>query len=189
MKLTENEIDLATVLDFRVSILQTLKNETQNPINQGRLLDINNEPIGFRNSVFSKSTKNSIEALQRIGKWLLGSSYIGFISDIKNNELSIIKSKSQFDIIYFQETNGGNSDLTTDDIVQKLSDWNTQFRVNILGANYSWILLEFKNEINNLSYFIEEVLEFCPDLNQTYNTKQELKSQIINEMRLLLWWD
>ncbi|MBP9133940.1 MAG: DUF4253 domain-containing protein [Saprospiraceae bacterium] len=189
MKITDSEIELANRLGFRVPILQILKNETQCPIYQGIIYNTENEPIGFKNSVVSKSNKNSTEALKCIRKWILGSNYIGFVSDIKKKEISIIKSKNQFDIIYFQETNGGNFELTTDEIVQKLSIWNKQFSINILGANYSWILLEFKNNIHDFSAFYEEVLEFCPDLNQTYATEQELMSQVKNQKQLLFWWD
>ncbi|MBB6003663.1 DUF4253 domain-containing protein [Arcicella rosea] len=189
MELTENEINLANTLDFRISILQTLKNETQNPIHQGIIFDANNEPIGFKNSVLSKSNGNSIEAIKHIRKWLLGSSYIGFISDIQNNELSIIKSKNQFEIINVQETSGVSFELTTDEIVQKLTNWNKQFSINILGANYSWILIEFEKDIDDFSAFYEELLEFCPDLNQIFITEQELISQIKIEKQLLFWWD
>jgi hypothetical protein len=57
MKITDSEIELANRLGFRVPILQILKNETQCPIYQGIIYNTENEPIGFKNSVVSKSNK------------------------------------------------------------------------------------------------------------------------------------
>jgi len=192
MKLTKNESALANLLDFDINVLSTLKDETQNPINQGVSLNFENEVYGFKKCIISKTNKSGVAALKNLRNQLNNSEYLCFISEIKttsDNELTVIKSQDKFDIINFQETNGGSFELTTKEIIEKLIYWDEKYSIDILGANYSWLLIEFRNDLKDLSYLTSEIIEFCPDINQAFNKENELQNQLKTNGELLFWWD
>lgn len=119
--------------------------------------------------------------------------YLIFLSEqgyIDPSTITIIKSTDYFDILRIQRTDGINYGLENKDIIEKLTDWDNRYGIEILGADYDWIDIELKNNIDNIPAFAQEVYEFCPDaVDQGVGEIEELENIIREYRRLFLWWD
>lgn len=66
-------------------------------------------------------------------------------------------------------TNGINCDIETEDIVNKLIDWSTRFKFEVLDVDDATVEIKLESLPDNLTDFCQEVYEFCPDtIDQGY---------------------
>ena len=61
------------------------------------------------------------------------------------------------------ETNGINCDVTTEDIINRLTAWSQQFDFEITDVDHATVKLSLKELPDNLASFCKEVYTFCPD--------------------------
>ncbi|WP_071880727.1 DUF4253 domain-containing protein [[Leptolyngbya] sp. PCC 7376] len=72
-------------------------------------------------------------------------------------------------------TNGINCDVTTENIIERLSTWSKNFEFDVLEIDYATVKLAFKTMPKELRKFCEEVYEFCPDtIDQGYGCLMDL---------------
>lgn len=193
MELTEEELFMAKKMGFQVKVFELLKNESQNSIFQFPIFNKDNtELILSENAIFSDIINND-SSLNHIQKWLKGSNYFAFLSKFRNqesNQITILKTKSQFNILEFQQTDGGNYGLSTSNIIEKLTLWDKLFGVSIIGANYCSVLFEIKKMPKDVIWFSQELFEFCPDIiNQGFENIEMLIEYLKKNNQILLWWD
>ena len=60
-------------------------------------------------------------------------------------------------------TNGINYDVTTDDIIAKLTQWSEQIKFEVTEVDHATVKLYLETLPENLAEFCQEVYEFCPD--------------------------
>ncbi len=89
-----------------------------------------------------------------------------------------------FRILYEHATSGEGT--STDDIVQKLTEWNEKYGIAVTAADAASITLEFSSLPEDVESFCEEVLQFCPDAS---GDSDELQRELKKSMTLGLWWD
>ena len=58
---------------------------------------------------------------------------------------------------------GANYDVSTDDVVARLRQWETLCTFHVVGAAASWVALQFETLPEKLCAFAEDVYPFCPD--------------------------
>lgn len=106
------------------------------------------------------------------------------------DEISVIKSKDQYDILRYSGTDGINYDILPDDIIKKLKLWEEKYPFQIEGADLDWISAKFLNNDLDLSELSKEIYEFCPDVvDQGTGTIKELENEMEHNGFLYLWWD
>lgn len=142
---------------------------------------------------FNTSENQSYEIVLNNKEKLEKKGYLIFISESgyeTPSTVSIIKSTDKFDILRIQKTDGINFDIENKDVIERLKKWDELYGVTILGADYDWVELIFRDNIEHVSLFAEEVYNFCPDVvDQGVGDIEELKKIIGEEKRLFLWWD
>lgn len=89
-----------------------------------------------------------------------------------------------FRILYEHATSGEGT--STDDIVEKLTEWNEKYGVTVAAADPASVTLEFSSVPEDVERFCEEVLQFCPDAAEDSGA---LGSEFAKTMTLGLWWD
>jgi hypothetical protein len=127
-------------------------------------------------------------------KKLKDKGYTLFYSDVpeysKNITFSIIPCKDQFEIIRLQKTDGINYDITNEDLITKLKEWDKRYSITILGADYDWVTLKVDCSENELDRFAKEVVAFCPDFGYYYeNGEGKVKETLFLNREVFLWWD
>lgn len=193
MILTEQEILLSEKMEFQKSTFELLKKGTDNPVTQYAFFNDVNELVNFSEKAINSNINDGENPIRNIQKWLIGKNEFAFISKIKNdepNQITILKAKNQFDILHFQKTDGGSYDISTTQIIEKLTLWDKLFGVNIIGADNSWVLFEIKKMPKDINWLANELYEFCPDiLDQNFGEIEKLVEHLKNTNEIQLWWD
>lgn len=82
---------------------------------------------------------------------------------------------SKLDAIKENGTSGPNYDVSTEDVIKKLKQWDSQFGIEISEVSHDHVLVEFNSIPDNLKSFAKEVYDFCPDvIDQHFGCMDEM---------------
>ncbi|HTP05584.1 MAG TPA: DUF4253 domain-containing protein [Nitrospirota bacterium] len=120
--------------------------------------------------------------------------YMAFVVEIngmiKTDKIGVIKGTDQYDILRVMYTNGDDYDISNQDVIERLKEWEKTSPFDIIGADNDWVEIEFKTLPKDLKSFAEEVYDFSPDtVDQGPGSTAELANEIQQTKRLFLWWD
>jgi hypothetical protein len=77
------------------------------------------------------------------------------------------------------QTNGINYDVTTEDIIKKLQDWDKLFGIQISDISYDQVTVFFQKLPDNLAEMAMEIYEFCPDvIDQGFGCMDDMLTMI-----------
>jgi len=79
------------------------------------------------------------------------------------DELIVLRTDDDRDIIRYCQTDGANYDVTTADILDRLQEWRFASKFDIVGADHDFVMLKFTRLPERLCDFAAEVDAFCPD--------------------------
>ena len=133
-------------------------------------------------------------ALASLRKKLAPLKYMAFLVEvndgIKTDRIGILKGTDQYEILRVMHTDGDDYDISNEDVIERLKDWEKIAPFDIIGADNDWVELEFKTLPKDLKAFVEEVYDFSPDaVDQGPGTVAGLITEIQLTKRLFLWWD
>jgi hypothetical protein len=126
------------------------------------------------------------------------SGYVAFIGTtnnlddpkIKGAELVMAPGQDQFDIVRLAATDAVNYDKTTDQIIEELRRWDSQFGIDIWQAETDTVQLKLKSIPVDLPEFAQGLYEFCPDIvDQGVGDIGSLQAAVKQEGAIFLWWD
>jgi len=120
--------------------------------------------------------------------------YLIYISDVNfgysSDEISLLKSNDQFDILRVEETDGINYGFENKDVIAKLQEWNNIYPFQIISAGLDWVEAIFIKRPDNMRKFAKELYEFCPDIvEQGVGSVNKLEKEMERSGILYLWWD
>lgn len=190
-ELSQNEIELAKNIDFETKVFQYVKETTDKQIYQ---LNDDIEKKKVNGIYIEVNEKETIKILTTLRDKINPLGYFVFVSEknygYEQDRIGVIKSKDQYDIIRIEHTDGINYDINSQDVINKLKEWEKKYPFHIIGADYDWVEIEFKELPNDINLFTNEVYEFCPDIiDQGSGSVEELSKEIKQTNTLLLWWD
>lgn len=133
-------------------------------------------------------------ALASLRKKLSPLKYMAFLVEvndgIKTDRIGILKGTDQYEILRVMHTDGDDYDISNQDVIERLKDWEKNSPFDIIGADNDWVEIEFKALPKDLKAFAEEVYDFCPDaVDQGPGSIGGLITEIQQTKRLFLWWD
>ena len=115
-------------------------------------------------SVPEDKTDHVLSSLRR---QLLPLKYMPFVVEmnagLKIEKIGILKGTDQYEILRIMHTNGDDYDISNQDVIERLKEWETHSPFDIIGADNDWVEIEFKILPKDLKAFTEEVYDFCPD--------------------------
>ena len=120
--------------------------------------------------------------------------YMAFVVEMnagmKTDNIGVLKGEDQYDILRIMHTYGEEYDISNQDVIDRLKEWEKLAAFDIVGADNDWVEIEFKTFPRDIKAFVEEVYEFCPDaIDQGPGTVEGLEKEIQKSRRLFLWWD
>jgi hypothetical protein len=120
--------------------------------------------------------------------------YMSFVVEmnagLKIDKIGILKGTDQYDILRVMHTNGDDYEISNQDIIDRLKEWEKCWLFDIIGAENDWVEIEFKSLPKDLKAFVEEVYEFSPDaVDQGWGSVEGLIKEITKTNRLFLWWE
>jgi hypothetical protein len=186
--------ELARTIKFDRQVLIIAKGESQERI--GRLIGFDEDGYqiiapGITISVPEDKTDRVLSSLRRK---LLPLRYMAFVVEmnegLKIDKIGIIKGTDQYDILRIMHTDGDEYDISNQDVIDRLKEWEIHSPFDILGADDDWVEIEFKTLPKDLNAFAEEVYDFCPDaVDEGPGSIAELAKEIQKTKKLFLWWD
>jgi hypothetical protein len=186
--------ELAKSIKFDRQVLIIAKGESQDHI--GRLIgfDEENYQIIAPGIVISVPEEKTDHVLSSLRQKLLPLKYMPFVVEmnegLKIDKIGIIKGTDQYEILRIMHTDGDEYDISNQDVIDRLKEWEINSPFDILGADSDWVEIEFKILPKDLNAFAEEVNDFSPDaVEQGPGGIAELAKEIQKTKRLLLWWD
>lgn len=82
---------------------------------------------------------------------------------------------SKFDTIKENGTGGPNYDVSTEDVIKKLKQWDSQYGIEISEVSHDQVLVKFSSLPDNLESFAKEIYDFCPDvIDQHFGCMDEM---------------
>jgi hypothetical protein len=186
--------EVARVLKFDREVLIIAKEESQDRI--GRLVgyDDNDYQIIAPGILVSVPEDRTDRVLASLRKRLLPLKYMAFLVEmngaLKIDKIGVLKGTDQYEILRIMHTDGTDYDISNQDVIDRLKEWEKIASFDIIGADSDWVEIEFKKLPKNLKSFAEEVYDFCPDaIDQGPGTIEGLVKDIVKTNRLFLWWD
>jgi hypothetical protein len=186
--------ELARTIKFDRQVLIIAKGESQERI--GRLIGFDEDGYqiiapGITISVPEDKTDRVLSSLRRK---LLPLRYMAFVVEmnegLKIDKIGIIKGTDQYEILRIMHTDGDEYDISNQDVIDRLKEWELHSPFDILGADDDWVEIEFKVLPKDLNAFAEEVYDFCPDaVDEGPGSIAELAKEIQKTKKLFLWWN
>lgn len=186
--------EVARIIKFDRQILLIVKEETQEHIQRLIGYDENNYQIivpGFAVAVPEERTDRILALLRQK---LIPLKYLPFICEINSgmriDKIGIIKSSDQYDILRVMHTDGNNYDISNQDVIDRLKEWEWTSAFDVIGADSDWVELEFKTLPLDLKAFAADVYEFSPDtIDQGAGSIEEFIKEIKKTNRVFLLWE
>jgi hypothetical protein len=186
--------ELAKSIKFDRQVLIIAKGESQDHI--GRLIGFDEEGYqiiapGIAISVPEDRTDHVLSSLR---KKLLPLRYMAFVVEmnagLKIDKIGIIKGTDEYEILRIMHTDGNEYDISNQDVIDRLKEWEINSPFDILGADGDWVEIEFRILPRDLNAFAEEVYDFSPDaVDQGPGSIAELAKEIQKTKKLFLLWD
>jgi Domain of unknown function (DUF4253) len=192
--LTPSEEELAKSIKFDRQVLILVKQQTHEHIYQLSGYDEDNYQI-MADGIAAAAPEDKIDGiLASLRRKLSPRDYMPFIVEMnagfRRGRIGVLKGSDQYEILRVMHTDGDDYDITNQDVIDRLKEWEKTSPFDIIGAENDRVELEFKVLPKDLKAFVEEVYEFCPDaLERGPGGAADLVNEIRKTKRLLLWWD
>jgi hypothetical protein len=101
------------------------------------------------------------------------------------------KEKDKYAPLIKAETNGDNYDISTEDIIARLKEWDEICSFRITEVDYNTVTLEFDRLPTDIQAFVREAYDLCPDLVQINEEIEfpKLEKYLSTKKKLTFWWD
>jgi hypothetical protein len=194
LSLSPAEEHLAAQIGFEKEILGIVKNEASGQLHRLSGYDENGYQIMVNGVMVSIPRSQSDQVLWSLREKLKPRKYMAFLVEIndtlKNDKIGIIKGTDQYEILRLMYTNGETDDVSHEDVIEKLKEWEKRSPFEIIGAENDWVEVEFRIMPRDLKAFAEDVSEFSPDaVEEGAGSLAELVKEIGTTKRLMLWWE
>lgn len=188
------EQQLASQTGFEADVLLLIREEAKAQLHRLSGYDAEEYQIIANGIVVSVPWSRSDQVLWSLRKMLRPRNYMAFRVEInttlKLDRIAIIKGADQYDILRIMHTNGDDDDVSHEDVLAKLKQWEKRIRFEVVGAENDWVEIEFRTMPQDLSEFVNDVYEFSPDtVDEGTGSLDDLMKDISATKRLVLWWN
>ena len=106
------------------------------------------------------------------------------------DRLFLLPTADKFRVVEAMHTNGGDSDLTTADVICWLRDLEHEQPFELIGIGSNYLEGRFISTIKNPRDLAKRISDFCPDIvDQGTGSMEELARELKRSHRLFFWWD
>lgn len=201
--LDESETALADTLGFDREVLLEVKSYAHVSLSQLKTVFSEYQPgtkkiektVSKHNGItFSTDQEKARKIILQLKENLKAKGYRIFLSEMhfgySPDQVAIIKTKDQFDILRVKQTDAVNFGLDNNAVITQLKKWHELYPFEITGADLDWVEAEFIQQPKDMLQFAKEVYKFCPDVvDQGTETVERLAREMKRSNTLYLWWD
>lgn len=191
--LSAAEEHLAVQIGFEKEVLGIVKKVAPGPLHRLSGYDENGYQIMVNGAIATVPRNRSDQVLWSLRDRLKPKRYLAFLVEsndaLKNDKIAVIKGADQYEILRLMHTNGDNDDVSHEEVIEKLQEWEKRSPFEIIGAENEWVEIEFRVMPRDLKAFAEDVYEFSPDaVDEGAGSIAELIKEIDTTRRLMIWW-
>ena len=168
--MTDTDRKLARAAGLDEAVLLTIRRHTRKKIERFHASTDSGAAPGPGVSIAVADGDEAERLMKALTPDLHGSGCLAFWSERlqpdglkQTDELAVVKADDAYAPIRLRRSDGANYDISTDDIVARLREWETICTFRIVGAASSWVALQFETLPEKLCTFAEDVYLFCPD--------------------------
>lgn len=195
--ISPQEDELALKIGFDKQVLVLVKTETGKELKRLKGYNLEkDEEIDVNGLSFEVSPTEAVKQVYNLREKLTPLGYLAFLTERnfgigqQNDEIGLLKTTDEYDILIVQHTNGYNYDIGPEEIITKLKEWDKRYSLEIIGADLDWFEARFSKAPDNIDVLAKEVYEFCPDVvDQGTETIEKLAQEMQTEKTLYCWWD
>jgi hypothetical protein len=185
---------VAKIIGFDRQVLIIMKEESGGSIHRMVGYDENDFQIVVDGVSVPVPEEKTEEILHALRKKLTPLKYMAFVIEmnesINMDKIGVLKGTDQYQILTIMHTDGDQYDISNEDVIERLRDWEKTSPLDIIGAGNDWVEIEFRTLPKDLKSFVEEVYDFCPDaVEQGPGSTADLARDIQQTKKLFLWWD
>ena len=144
--LSPSELNLAAQIGFDLDVLLLVKEEAMSPLHRLSGYDEDGYQIMATGIVVSVPWNRSDQVLWSLREKLKPRNYMAYRIEINNSlkvdRIGIIKGTDQYEILRVMHTNGDDVDVSNEDVIAKLKQWEKRTRFEIVGAENGWLEIE-----------------------------------------------
>ncbi|MGX9987605.1 DUF4253 domain-containing protein [Soonwooa purpurea] len=194
-KLNNSEINLINSIGYEKQFAEEIKNEAKNTIVQIPKINEYGEVLNEKDNGLSTKIEDENKAFNFISSnkekyKQKGYNLFLFEDDNSQKFLTIVKNKTDFQILEWRQTNGVNHDIDNQKIISKLTEWKNKHDFILLGCGMDWLQVKFTAKTPNFNEFSKEIYEFCPDVvDQGTGDLEKLTEEMQKINGIYLWWD
>ena len=150
--------------------------------------------VSKRLAGFSVRTREAQKLVESFSGAIRPQGYLIFRSELNYGTIpdivTVIRGRSQYDILRVQKTGASNYRLNTKAIITWLKRENRRRPFVITGAGPTWLEARFLRPPKNVRVFAKRISRFAPDVvNQGTKSIKELSREIQATNTFYLWWD
>lgn len=134
------------------------------------------------------------EILHTLRQKLRPFKYMAYIVEendvIKAAKIGILKGTDPYLILRVMQTSGTEYDISTEDIISRLMEWEKCSSFEVIGAGNNWLELAFSRMPRDMKSFVKDVQDFCPDaVDDGAMGLVDLERNLLKTKRLFLSWE
>jgi hypothetical protein len=192
--LSEYSETVAKIIGFDRKVLIIMKEESGGSIQRMVGYDENDFQIVVDGVSVPVPEEKTDEILHALRKKLAPLKYMAFVVEmnesINMDKIGVLKGTDQYQILRLMHTAGDQYDISSEDVIGRLKDWEKTSPLDIIGAGNDWVEIEFRTLPRDLKAFVEEVYDFCPDaVDEGPGTTADLARDIQQTKKLFLLWE
>jgi len=186
--------ELARILKFDRQVLILVKEESHERIQRLVGYDEDDYQIVAPGIAVVVPEDKADEILVALRRKLTPLKYMAFFVEVnaafKAEKIGVIKGTDQYEILRIMHTDGDEYEITNQDVIERLKEWQKISTFEVIGADSSWVEVEFTKLPKDLNAFAQEVYDFSPDsVDEGPGTVEGLAKEIKKTKRLFLVWD
>lgn len=191
--LTDADRILAAETGIDLHILQEIKEMGTVPVRMEGI-DADYEAVRVDGITFEVHQDNARRVIADLRERFETSDALIFLQEVhfgfEPDKIGILRSTDKYDILRVRRTNGINYDLSDEDVINRIREWDALYQLDFVGADFDWFEASFGTPPEDFAAFAREVYAFCPDIvDQGVGSVEELAKEIERTNSVYLWWD
>jgi hypothetical protein len=192
-ELTDADRILAAETGIDLHILQEIKDMGSVPVRMEGI-DADYESVLANGITFEVHQDKARRVIAELRNKTEASGVLIFLQEVhfgyEPDRIGILRSTDKYDILRVRRTNGINYDLSDEDVINKIHEWDALYQLDFVGADFDWFEATFGTPPEDFTAFAREVYAVCPDIvDQGAGSVEELAKEIERTNSVYLWWD
>lgn len=203
--LTKSEKAISDSLNIDTTIIRDIRKYNKNKIEPFHYslskiyadgVETEADPIFLKGLVFQETNDKSYDLVFKLKGSFKQKGYTIFL--LENNfglnkkldNIAVLKTTDQYQVLKQIQTNGINYDIETDSLIKIIKQFDKKYSLELVGASGDWCEFIIHKPPTDWLALANEVYKICPDVvDQGAGDVEALAEELKRTKSLYFWWD